>query len=70
MISPEQQSRLAELYGLFHAAIDPFDPEVRQAEKDFYELLGTLHASHAADVPFDEFRRCTVYQCKLYLRKN
>ena len=70
MISPEQRSRLALLYDQFHAALDPFNPLVRQAEADFYELLRTLHSSHAADIPYDEFRRYAVYQCKLYLRKN
>ena len=70
MISSDQRDRLAVLYGRFHAALDPFNPEVRQAEKEFHELLHTLHGTHAADVPFDEFRRYAVYQCKLYLRKN
>ncbi len=70
MISSEQKVRLAELYGQFHAALDPFDPGVRRAEKEFYASLRTLHVSHAADVPFDEFRRYAVYQCKLYLRNN
>lgn len=70
MISPEQRAQLAELYGRFHSALDPFEPGVRQAEEAFYKLLHTLHPTHAADVSFDEFRRYAVYQCKLYLRKN
>ena len=70
MISPEQRERLAQLYGQFHAALDPFHPEVHRAEKDFYEMLHVLHAAHAADVSFDEFRRYAVHECKLYLRKN
>jgi hypothetical protein len=70
LISQEQRARLGELYAQFHAALDPFHPEVRRAEKAFYEMLDTLHQTHAADVSFDEFRRFAVSECKLYLRKN
>ena len=70
MISREQIAELAELYSEFHAALDPFTSEALVAERDFYERLRTLHASHAADLPFSEFRHYAVWQCKLYLRKN
>ena len=40
------------------------------AEKAFYERLHSLHAAHAPDVAFQEFRRYAVWQCKLYLRRN
>lgn len=67
MIGREQIAELAELYSEFHAALDPFAPSTLAAEKAFYHAL---HAAHAADLPFPEFRRYAVWQCKLYLRKN
>ena len=70
MISREQIAELSELYSEFHAALDPFTPVALAAEKAFYERLHTLQAAHAADLPFPEFRRYAIWQCKLYLRKN
>ena len=70
MISRDQIAELFKLYSEFHGAIDPFAPDVLKAEESFYERLHSLHSTHAADVPFAEFRRYAVRQCKLYLRKN
>jgi hypothetical protein len=70
VIPREEIALLAELYSDFHAALDPVAPKTAAAEKAFYERLQTLHATHAADVPFQEFRRYAVWQCKLYLRRN
>ena len=70
MISQEQIAQLVRLYAEFHGAIDPTEPAVLKAEEGFYTLLRSLHDTHAADLPFHEFRRYAVRQCKLYLRKN
>ncbi|PYJ03868.1 MAG: hypothetical protein DME25_11065 [Verrucomicrobia bacterium] len=70
MISDDQIARLVELYSEFHHALDPFAPRVLEAERQFFELLRTLHVTHAPDVPYDEFRRYAVRKCKLYLSKN
>ena len=70
MISQEQSAELVRLYSLFHGAIDPTEPAVLKAEEEFHALLRALHNTHAADLPFHEFRRYAVRQCKLSLRKN
>lgn len=70
MISEAQLSELVRLYSEFHGAIDPTAEAVLRAEDQFFANLKSLHASHAADVSFDEFRRHAVRQCKLFLRKN
>ena len=57
------------LYDQFHGAFAPLLPEVMEAERAFFEQLLTLHATHAADVPFNEFRRHAVQKCKDFLRK-
>lgn len=56
--------------GNFTGAIDPTEPSVLRAEEEFYRLLRPLHTTHAADLPYDDFRHYAVRQCKLYLRKN
>jgi hypothetical protein len=70
VIPDDRIARLVKLYSQFHQALDPFHPDVLRAEKGFYELLNTLHNTHAPDVPYDEFRRYAVRKCKLYLWKN
>jgi len=70
VISEDQLAKLVALYSEFHQALDPFEPAVLKAEKDFFQLLHSLHAIHGADVPYDDFRRYAVRQCKLYLWKN
>jgi hypothetical protein len=68
MISQAQIEELVRLYDQFHGAFNPLLPEVLAAEHAFFEKLQTLHATHAADVPFHEFRRYAVMKCKEYLR--
>ena len=70
MISQEQLLELVRLYSEFHGAIDPTEPAVLTAEEQFHLLLKSLHVTHAPDLPFQEFRRYAVRQCKLFLRKN
>ena len=70
MIPESQFARLVALYSEFHQALDPFHPEVLKAENEFFELLHSLHITHAVDLPYDDFRRYAVRQCKLYLWKN
>ena len=70
MIPESQLARLIALYSEFHRALDPFHPAVIKAETEFFELLQSLHTTRAFDVPYDEFRRYAVRQCKLYLWKN
>ncbi len=70
MISREQLARLAELYDQYQNSLQPLSVKRAEAGRAFKELLGGLHASHAADVPFDHFRRETVERCRQYLRKN
>ena len=70
MISKEEIAELYSLYETFHSAIDPFDPEIMKAEAAFFEKLLALHERQAPDVPFVEFRRYAVRQCKLYMKKN
>jgi len=67
LISKEQIAELVRLYSEFHGAIDPTAPAVLQFEREFYALLHTLHTSHAPDLPFNEFRRHAVRECKLFL---
>ena len=69
MISKEQIEVLVRLYDQFHGAFDPLLPEVLEAERAFFEKLQTLHATHAADVPFREFRRYAVEKCNEHLRQ-
>ena len=68
MIAKEQIEELVRLYDQFHGAFNPLLPEVLEAERSFFEKLQTLHTTHAADVPFHEFRRYAVQKCKDRLR--
>lgn len=68
MIGREDIAELARLYDQFHGAFDPLQPEALRAEQQFMERLAALHAAHAADVPFHEFRRRAVQRCKELLR--
>jgi len=70
MISRDLLARLAELYDQYQNSLRPLARERIQAGRAFHELLATLHATHAADISFDEFRRETVLRCREYLRKN
>lgn len=70
MISKEQLAELARFYDQFHGAFNPLLPEVLEAERLFFEKLQTLHATHASDVSFREFRRYAVEKCKEHLRHN
>ena len=68
MITTEQLEELVRLYDQFQGAFNPLLPEVLESERAFFEKLQTLNATHAADVPFHEFRRYAVQKCKEYLR--
>ena len=70
MISKEQIEELVRLYDQFHGAFNPLLPEVLEAEQLFFEKFRTLHATHATDLPFPEFRRYAVQKCKEHLRHN
>jgi hypothetical protein len=70
MIRREQLARLAELYDIYQNSLRPLSSERAAAGRAFKELLNSLHTTHAADVPFDIFRREAVEQCRDYLRKN
>ena len=70
MIPVEQIARLAELYDRYNNAFDPASQDCRQAGKDFKSILSTLHATHAAEIDFNEFRLEVVRICREYLRKN
>lgn len=70
MISKEQIAELVRLYSEFHGALDPTTPAVLKAESDFHALLRKLHTTHALDLPYEEFRRFAIRECKLFLRKN
>jgi hypothetical protein len=70
LISNEQLAELVRLYSDFHSAIDPTDPAVIEAERQFFAFLHKLHEVHASELPFHEFRRYAVRECKLFLRKN
>ncbi len=70
MISREQWAQLAELYDRYQNSLRPLAVERAEAGRAFREMLSRLHAVHAADIPFDYFRRDTVQRCRDYLRKN
>jgi len=70
MIPVEQIARLAALYDRYNNALDPLSADCRQAKQQFDELTDTLHATHASDVNFLEFRCELVHQCRDYLRRN
>jgi len=70
MISREQLARLAELYDRYQNSLRPLASERREAGRAFKELLANLHSAHAADIPFDSFRRQTIERCRDYLRRN
>lgn len=70
MISVEQIARLAEFFDRYNNALDPFSEDCHQAKRGFDELVGNLHATHAPEVKFLEFRFELVRQCRDYLRKN
>ena len=70
MISRDQLAQLAELYDQYQNSLRPLAPERTQAGRAFKELLSGLHATHAADVPFGDFRREIIQRCREYLRKN
>ncbi|MBI2925846.1 MAG: hypothetical protein HYY24_09105 [Verrucomicrobia bacterium] len=70
MIAREQLARLAELYDQYQHSLRPLSPERAAACKAFKVLLDQLHATHAADVAFDTFRRETILRCREYLKKN
>ena len=70
MIGREQLAQLAELYDRYQNSLDPLSVERAEAGRFFKERLATLHATHAADLPFDHFRRETIQRCREFLRKN
>ena len=70
MISREQLTQLAELYDKYQNSLRPLTLERAEAGRAFKEMLANLHSTHAADIPFDHFRRDTVQRCRDYLRKN
>ncbi len=70
MISREQLARRAQLYDQYQHPLMPLAPSRLEAGRAFKESLTSLHATHAADVPFDHFRRETVERCREHLRKN
>ncbi len=70
MISVDHIARLAELFDRYNNALDPFSEDCRQAKRGFDELVGNLHATHAPESKFPEFRYELVRQCRDYLRKN
>jgi len=70
MISVEHIARLAELFDRYNNALDPFSEDCRQAKRAFDELVGNLHATHAPEVKFPEFRYELVCQFRDYRRKN
>jgi len=70
MISVEHIARLAESFDRYNNALDPLSEDCRRAKQQFDELADRLHAAHAPDVNFLEFRYELVRQCRDYLRKN
>ena len=70
MISVEHIARLAEFFDRYNNALDPLSEDCRQAKVQFDELAESLHAAHAPDVNFLDFRYELVRQCRDYLRKN
>jgi hypothetical protein len=63
MIPKEQLAKLAELYDLYQHSLKPLSPQRAVAGRAFRELLLTLHATHAADIAFDTFRRSIIERC-------
>ena len=70
MIPLEQIAAAAELFDRYNNALDPLSPECRLAKERLDELISGLHAVHAADMAFLDFRYELVKQCREYLRKN
>jgi hypothetical protein len=70
MISVEHIARLAELFDRYNNALDPFSSDSRLAKQEFDDLADKLHAAHAPELNFLEFRYELVRQCREYLRKN
>jgi hypothetical protein len=70
MIPDEQRRTLAELYDGFANPLDPLDPKAEEFESAFAILLDELHASHAPSVPYADFKRLSIRQCREWLRKN
>jgi hypothetical protein len=70
VISREQLARLAELYDQYQNSLRPLAAERLEAGRVFKKLLAQVHGSHAADIPFETFRKETVARCREYLRKN
>ena len=70
MIAREQLAQVAELYDRYQNSLDPHSPDRAEAGRLFKERLATLHATHAADIPFDQFRREIILRCRDFLRKS
>jgi hypothetical protein len=70
MISREQLAKLADLYDQYQNSLLPLSQSRIESGKRFKEMLETLYATHAPDLPFDNFRRAAIEQCREYLRKN
>jgi hypothetical protein len=70
MIPVEAIARLAELFDRYNNALDPFSEDCRRAKREFDEHAANLHAAHAPDLNFLDFRFELVRQCRDYLRKN
>jgi hypothetical protein len=70
MIAVEQIARLAELFDRYNNALDPFSADCRLAQQQFDDLVESLHADHAPETKFLDFRFELVRQCRDYLRKN
>jgi hypothetical protein len=70
MIPVEQLAPLAELYDRYNNAFDPLSQDCREAKAEFDQTLASLHAAHAADLKFSDFRIGLIRNCRDYLRKN
>ena len=70
MIAREPLAQLAELYDQYQNSLHPLSAERAEAARLFKERLASLHATHAADISFDQFRREIVQRCREFLRKN
>ena len=70
MIPLSRIARLAELYDRYNNAFDPLSAGCNRARKEFEELVASLHAAHAPDFDFGQFRYELVQRCREYLRKN
>jgi hypothetical protein len=66
----ESLARTEELYDKYQNSLQPLSPERAEAGRLFKQLLASLHTAHAADIPFDLFRREVITRCREYLRKN